>query len=102
MTIFKDRNFVIPINIYTRTNIPDSDFADPTNRTYPIIDENHVRSAMQSIMWQVVHLPKIGFRGNDRVPYLQKVHDRILERARELHMNFKHDCELCDVKVQFT
>lgn len=91
----------IDIRIF-QTNIPDSDFADPKNRTYPIIDESHVRSAMMSIMWQVVHLPKIGLYGDDRIPYLQEVHDRILERAEQLHMDFHHECELCKVKVKFT
>jgi hypothetical protein len=104
MTVYKDGNLIV--QIHTRTNIPDSDFADPTNRTYPIIDENHVRSAMQSAMWQLAHLNGTGreklANGQEKREYLQDVHDHILERAKQFHMNLQHECELCKVKVKFT
>jgi hypothetical protein len=80
-------------------SLPNSAFADPKARRYPIIDEHHVIAALQAIMWRIIHHPR-----PESLPYLKKVHDRILERADELHMDLKHECELCDVKekVQFT
>lgn len=89
-----------------RVRLPDSDFADPIHRMYPIIDTSHVISAMTQVMWQLAHLngtdrEKLA-NGQERREYLQDVHDHILDRAKELRMNFKHDCELCDIKVQFT
>lgn len=107
MTICKDKNSIVhQIAIVVRTNIPASDFADPINRTYPITDEHHVISAMQFMMWQLAHLngtdrEKLA-NGQEKRAYLQDVHDHILDRAKQFHMHFQHECELCKVKVEFT
>jgi hypothetical protein len=88
------------------TPIPDSDFADPENRLYPIIDKTHVMSAMQHIMWQYYNLDREYIEGLPRDMYLRKIHDRIIERANILHMDIKRlhrNCPwCCKEKVQFT
>jgi len=82
-----------------RQKLPNSDYADPKSRRYPIPDRTHVRVALLTVMWRLNHRPS-----SESVIYLKGVHDRILERADELGLELKHECELCDIKekVQFT
>ena len=79
--------------------LPNSAYADPKARRYPIIDRQHVRVALLTVMWRLNHHPT-----SESLSYLKCIHDRILERAEELGMDFEHECQLCDakIKVQFT
>jgi len=81
------------------TRLPNSAYADPKARRYPITDRKHVRVALLTVTWRMNHRPT-----SESVVYLKGVHDRILERADELGLDLDHECQLCDtkVKVQFT
>jgi hypothetical protein len=79
--------------------LPNSAFADPKARRFPITDRTHVRVAILTVIWRFNHRPS-----TESLVYLKEVHDKILIRADELGMDMKHECPLCDtkVKVQFT
>lgn len=80
--------------------LPNSAFADPKARRYPIPDEHHVRTALLAISWQLNHLRDC----RKQIPYLREVHSRVIDRAKELDMKLIHNCELCSdkEKVEFT
>ena len=85
--------------VHIRTGLSDSAFADPKGRRFPIIDVPHVRSAMQCVMGALLNRPENVERDTS---YLRMVHDNILKKAEELHMNLGHEwCELCNIKVKF-
>ena len=79
--------------------LPNSAFADPKTRRYPINDKQHVRVALLTVMWRLNHRPT-----SESLVYLKEVHNKILDRADDYGMDLQHQCPLCDVKikVQFT
>jgi hypothetical protein len=68
--------------------LSNSAFADPKGRRYPITDEAHIISALCAVL-------RCYANHSQPTSYLQKVHDRILDRAEEIHMKLGHSCTLC-------
>jgi len=81
--------------------LPDSEFALPKDRLFPIYDEEHVRSALvyfeRNYLDRNRKIKKGAFSHDD----LKTMHDRILERAKQFGINHQK-CELCDERVTFS